>query len=420
MNLLQRILESLRFAWVAIRSNRQRSLLTMMGVGTGIFAITGILTVVNSLESSITSSLASLGNTVFFVHNWPWAENNQDWYKFVNRPKVSYRDYLKLREGLIDVDAVAFSTTAVQQVAQAYGNSASGVEVNGITEELLRIGEWDLREGRTISELEFFRGTPVAIIGTNVAESLFPGRRAMGQYLRVGSKRLLVIGVLSKKGQGLLAFGASDDDKIYVSYKQFLTMYDPDNRSIDRVLIVKAANHEVLPRVEQESIGLIRQARGLSPRAENNFSINKQEALMKQFDKLFGYLRVGGVVISIFSILIGGFSIGNIMYISVKERTNEIGVQKALGATKGFILSQFVVEALTICLLGGLLGIFVVFLVGALAQGALNSVDLALSVQFAPSDLLTGLGLSAMIGLVAGTVPAIMAARLDPVEAIRM
>ena len=214
MNPLQRILESLRFAWHAIWSSKQRSMLTMMGVGTGIFAITGILTMVNSLETSMTSSLASLGNTVFFVHNWPWAENNQDWYKFVNRPKVSYDDYLTVRQGLDGVEAVAFQASARGQTAQAGANSASGIEVDGVTEDMLKIGQWDLQEGRTITGLEFFRGAAVAVIGSNVAKSLYPSQTAVGKFMRVGKKRLLIIGVLNKKGQSLMAFGASDDDKI--------------------------------------------------------------------------------------------------------------------------------------------------------------------------------------------------------------
>lgn len=420
MNLLQRILESLRFAWKAIRSNRQRSLLTMLGVGTGIFAITGILTMVNSLQVSVTAGLESLGNTVYFIHNWPWAQDRDDWYEFFNRPQMSYSDYLALENGLNDAEAIMFQATARGQIVQAGGNSASGVEVNGQTKDAAILGSWELMEGRQISELEFYRGAAVAILGINVAESLFPGTSAVGKYFRVGGKRMLVVGVMERRGQGLIQFGASDDDKVFIPFQKFGGMYALNSRGVDKVIAVKAKEYENLAFVEQESIGLIRSARGLNIRQEDNFSINKQEALMSRFENVFGYLRIGGIVISIFSVLIGGFSIGNIMYISVRERTNEIGVQKALGSAKGFILSQFLTEALMLCLLGGMIGIGFVFLIGLMVQAVLGTMDLALDVSFSVGDLLTGMGVAAFIGLVAGTVPAFMAARLDPVEAIRM
>lgn len=420
MTVLQRIFESLRFAWKAIRSNRQRSLLTMLGVGTGIFAITGILTMVNSLQVSVTAGLESLGNTVFFVHNWPWAEETEDWYQFFNRPRMSYGDFLALENGLNGVEGIMFQATARGQMVQANGNSATGVEVNGQTEGASVLGAWALQAGRPITQLEYYRGASVAVLGINVAESLFPGSSAVGQYFRVGGKRMLVVGVMERRGQGLVQFGASDDDKVFIPFQKFGSMYALNSRGIDKVIAVKAKEYDNLEFVEQETIGLIRSARGLSIRQDNTFSINKQEALMSRFEDVFRYLRIGGIVISIFSVLIGGFSIGNIMYISVRERTNEIGVQKALGSARGFILSQFLTEALMLCIMGGMIGIAFVGLIGVLVQAVLGTLDLALEVSFSIADLLTGMAVAAFIGLVAGTIPALMASKLDPVEAIRM
>lgn len=231
---------------------------------------------------------------------------------------------------------------------------------------------------------------------------------------------MLVVGVMERRGQGLVQFGASDDDKVFIPFQKFGSMYALNSRGIDKVIAVKAKEYDNLEFVEQETIGLIRSARGLSIRQDNTFSINKQEALMSRFEDVFRYLRIGGIVISIFSVLIGGFSIGNIMYISVRERTNEIGVQKALGSARGFILSQFLTEALMLCIMGGMIGIAFVGLIGVLVQAVLGTLDLALEVSFSIADLLTGMAVAAFIGLVAGTIPALMASKLDPVEAIRM
>ncbi|MEO1588005.1 MAG: FtsX-like permease family protein, partial [Bacteroidota bacterium] len=180
-----------------------------------------------------------------------------------------------------------------------------------------------------------------------------------------------------------------------------------------------ASNYELLGQVESDIIGIMRAARGLKPKIENNFAINKQEALMSRLESVFGYLETGGWVISIFSILIGGFSIGNIMYISVKERTNEIGVQKALGSSQAFVMYQFLTESLLLCFIGGLVGILMVVLMGVTAEAVLQAANVPLEVTFAPSDILIGVGVSLLIGLLAGIIPASLAAKLDPVVAIR-
>ncbi|MCB0845112.1 MAG: FtsX-like permease family protein, partial [Bacteroidetes bacterium] len=227
------------------------------------------------------------------------------------------------------------------------------------------------------------------------------------------------IGVGKKQGANMMFGAASEDDKIYIPYRVFAKIYSLTSRSSEKIIMIKASSHENLPFVENEIEGIMRASRGLRPQVENNFAINKQEALMNQFDKFFGYLEKGGWAISIFSILIGGFSIGNIMYISVKERTKEIGIQKALGATRSFILFQFISEAIMVCLMGGLIGLFLVFLLGLGVDAVLAQFSLPMSVSFAFSDLMVGVGLSAFIGLVSGVIPAGIAASLDPVEAIR-
>ncbi|MDX2285824.1 MAG: ABC transporter permease [Bacteroidia bacterium] len=420
MNLRQLVFEGTAIAVKAIRSNRLRSFLTMLGVATGIFAVVSILTMVNSMQRSVTNNLSKLGNTTMFVHHWPWAERNQEWYKFVNRPRVSYRDYQKLKQNLRNVQGVMFEATATNQTIKADGGrSLTNIAMTGVTHDLSAVLAPEFSQGRYFSELESHLGSGVCIVGDNIAKNLFPEGQPVGKRITVRGKRLQIIGVLKRKGPGFFPGESSDDDRVYVPYSIFVRMLNTERRSVERLITVKASSYEMMPMVENEVIGLIRAARGLKPTAENNFAINKQEALMNNVASIFGYLSTGGWVISIFSLLIGAFSIGNIMYISVRERTNEIGVQKALGATRGFILYQFITEAVLICLIGGLIGLGIVLGIGSLIELALSASGMPFHVYFDPGIMLAGISISVATGLLAGFAPALMAASVDPVVAIR-
>ena len=359
-----------------------------------------------------------MGNTTIFVHHIPWADGGQNWYKFANRPQVSYRDFRMLQENLTQVRGVALLATASRQTLRSEGRSISSVDVVGATHHLDKVTDQQFQAGRYFSPIESHLGNAVCLIGHNISENLFPDSNPIGQYLRIRGKRFLVIGVREKMGNDLFG-NKSEDDKVTIPYVCMDQMFNLSNRSIQRMIMIKAEDHDQLPYVESEITGILRRARGLRPQVEDNFAINKQEALMSKMEEFFGYLDIGGWVISIFSILIGGFSIGNIMYISVRERTSEIGVQKALGADRGFILYQFISESVMICLLGGILGLFFVFCLGLVMQVLLNIIQIPLSVSFALSDIGVGLALAASIGLISGFVPALIAARLDPVLAIQ-
>ncbi len=410
--------EGLLLATGALRANRSRSLLTMFGMATGIFAITAILTMINSLELYITSSLSELGNTTIFVHNFPWRDNSGDWYKFINRPKVSYRDYQHLDLGLDHIAGVSFQASVNGQTVKYGGKSMSGINLSGMTEQAPRVIAPKMSEGRFLSDLEFDRARTVCVIGSQVATELFGDTDPLGKYLLISGKQLLVIGVLQREGSKMFS-GPSGDYRVMVPYKLLANMFDINSNRVEKVITIRAIDYESVPLVESQTIGIMRVSRGLKPSQEDNFAINKQESLMAQFDVVFGALRSGGWLISIFSILIGGFSIGNIMYIAVKERTNEIGVQKALGSTQRFILYQFLAEAVVVCVMGGLMGMGLVVLFGELAQLALKASGLDFRVVYSLFDLSIGLGLSIFIGLVAGVIPSTLAARMDPVEAIR-
>ena len=328
MNVFQFIIEGIKIALEAIRTSKLRAFLTMLGVATGIFAITSILTMVNSLERSITDNLSSLGNTTLFVHHWPWKDNSQDWYKYFNRPQVSYQDFQRLKQKLDGVSGVSFQATFSGQVVKAGGQSVEQTTVNGVTYDMAAISSLEFEEGRYFSEVEDQVGSSVCLLGYNIAEGLFPGKPALGDYVRLRGKRLRVVGIIKK--QGGLPFGPSSiDDQVFVPYRVAASMYNLTRRSVDKVITVKALSYDNLDYVENEIIGIVRTSRGLKPNQENNFAINKQESLMEMIGAFFAVLKGGGYIISFFSILIGAFAIGLTINFSGREPPNGIGIQRA-------------------------------------------------------------------------------------------
>jgi len=399
----------------AILANKTRSILTMIGVATGIFAITSILTMVNSMKTYVSDNLSELGSTSLMVYNWPFVTKG-DWRKYLNRPKVTYREYERLREGLDYVEGVSYKVSSRAGSASADGQSISNVQVQGITPDEAVIFNFEFENGRFFSDLEFRYGSSVCIVGYTVAENLFPYKEATGNYIRVGKKQLKVVGVLEKTGETI--FGETDDE-IYVPYRVAPRLFDLNQRFVDKQIWIKVSDPAYVEYTESEITGIVRATRGLRPKEENNFSINKAEQIMNEVDNILSYLTTGGWIISIFSIMIGGFSIGMIMYISVRERTREIGIQKALGATRGFVLYQFLSESIIICILGGVIGLIGVGGATLVANYLIEQTETSFRISISLGNILTAMGLATLIGLVSGFVPSLIASILDPVKAIR-
>ena len=412
------ITEAFRIAFHAIKSHRLRTFLTMLGISIGIYAITVISTLVYSMQMSLTSSLSALGNTVLYVHNWPWKDNSEDWFKYFNRPKVSYQDYLKLKGGLQNVVGVSFEATKNNTTIKNGANAVDNVRMVGVTYDYQLISDLKYDLGRYFTPVEVTSGRNVCILGYGVTKILFSGLNPIGRFVTHRGKRFTVIGVLEKEGSADI-FGQSKDEMILIPFPVMSQLYNLNGRGTDKVISIKSVSYDKVPEVESEVIGLMRAGRGLKPNAEDNFSVNKQEALMEQLNAIFNALNTGGVFISLLSLLVGGFGIANILFVSVKERTAEIGIQKALGATQKFILLQFLLEALLLCLLGGLLGIMLLYFTVWGATFLMHHLGVNLTIYVAIKDLLIGIGLSLVIGLVSGILPSYQAARMDPVEAIR-
>lgn len=389
----------------------------MLGVAIGIFAITIIFTLVNSLDYSMSQSISSLGNTMVLVYHIPWSNDIVNWQKYYQRPHVTYDEYLALKQELRYVDGVAYEAR-IRGITVRHGESAlEYVQLRAISEDYMWMNALEVESGRPLTELETEAGRPACVIGKEIALKLFPNEQAVGKWVRIRGKKLKVVGVLAKSGANM--FGANPDEMVYLPYGFAARIFNMHGNAIDPYLAVRVSSLARMDAVESEITGIMRKERGLRPSAENDFEINRPEMLINLFSDATNYLRIGGLVISFFSVIVGGFGIGNIMYTTVKERTFEIGLQKALGAKRGFILFQFLSESVLLCLLGGLLGLLLNFGVTQLIQFALQQMETEFSIVVSLNDILIGLAMSGTIGLVSGFIPSLAAARMDPVESMR-
>ena len=404
--------ESFRFAWMALVANPLRTFLSLLGITIGIFAIIAVYAIVDSLERNIRQSVDSLGSDVVYVQKWPWGGGGGEyaWWKYFQRHEVGMNDFKRLSAR--DPRAAASLTFIVgSRETLKFGNSAvENVEVNGVTFSYGSLNALNIEDGRYFSENEMASGRNVCILGAEVTQGLFPGGRAVGQSIQTVGRRFTVIGILPKEGANLI--GQSHDTKMLIPATLFISLKGDEMGGS----AIQAKVREGFTTLElKEDLRMhMRAIRRLKPLAEDDFTLNESSVFSQGLDTMFGAIGMAGTVIGGFSILVGGFGIANIMFVSVRERTGQIGVQKALGATRSFILTQFLIESTLLSIVGGVAGLI---LVGLLMWGGtvMTGFDLSMSLQ----NVFTGILLSAAIGLLSGLAPAFMAAKLDPVEAIR-
>jgi putative ABC transport system permease protein len=414
---LRLTLESFRFAWDALKSNLLRTVLSLLGVTVGIFAIIAVFAVVDSLESSVRRSMDFVGDKVIYVAKWPWTFGpDYPWWKYFNRPVPTPREFQQLQRQLgPNHRGVAIFAASGGNTLKTGSNSVSDCAVQGVSFDYRVVSNVPVVDGRYFTTQEMDAARPVAILGATIAENLFPQGNPVGRQFKAKGLNFTVIGVMEKEGKKLLDT-PSNDTNCLIPFNAFTKLFGLSSTGMggpSASLAVKGRDDDPgLLDLEYEMRGVMRNIRGLKPREEDNFALNRPEMFASAIGKLFGIIGIAGAVIGSFAMLVGGFGIANIMFVSVRERTNIIGIQKSLGAKNFFILFQFLFEAIFLCLIGGGAGIFLVWLITLVPQ---DSLPLFLSAGNIALGLLTSIG----IGVVAGIVPAVMAANLDPVIAIR-
>ncbi|MBL4710411.1 MAG: ABC transporter permease [Flavobacteriales bacterium] len=409
---LRLLKESLLFAIDSLVVNKLRTTLSLLGITIGIFSMVSVFTMVDSLENNIRSSISSLGNNVIYVSKMPWDfDPNQPWWDYIRRPHPNLNEFKRLSKKTQNASAVAM-VLGGNVTIKYKNNSMSNIEGNGVTNEYNQIWDLLIEKGRYITELESNNGRPVGVIGADIAKNLFGNDNPIGKKIKIKGRKLEVIGVLEKQGESMM--GNSNDRKIFMPLQFSRNFFNMRSRSSGAVIMVKSKEGVPLEALTDELTGLMRSLRKLKPKVKNNFALNELSMISQGFDQIFGVINIAGFVIGIFSILVGGFSIANIMFVSVKERTSMIGIQKSLGAKNFFILFQFLFESIFLCLIGGAVGLFLIFIMTLIMT---HAADFPVSLGI--NNIMLGLGLSASIGIISGIIPSFRASRLDPVEAIR-
>jgi putative ABC transport system permease protein len=405
--------ESFLFAYDALRQNKLRTMLSLLGVTIGIFTIIAVFSAVDTLRNNLHASVEKLGNNSVYIGKWPWMGSNDfPWWKYMQRPVPKFRDLDQLRKRLVDVDGISYEIAFDSRTIKYQSHTVSGGQLNAVSQDHYKVWNFDLSEGRYFTDMESNGGEPVAVIGNDIATGLFPGATAVGKQIKVMSRYVTIVGVFSKEGNDM--FGNSDDKNVLLPINFVKNIIDVQSDNYQPQIVVRGKKNVSYEQIHSELEQAMRAIRRLRPDEADNFELNSSTVISNGLDSLFNVMDVVGAIIGGFSILVGGFSIANIMFVSVKERTNIIGIQKSLGAKNYFILLQFLIESIVLCLMGGIIGLGMVFL-GTVVVEAVAHIKIVLDT----SNIIWGIGISVSIGLISGIVPAYFASRLDPVEAIR-
>ena len=412
IKLLTILWNSFSMALQELKVNKLRTFLSLFGITIGIFCIIGVLATVDSLEKKIQSDLKSFGNNTIYIDKWEYSGGNEyPWWKYYKRPAPKYDEmkFLKEKSQLASNICLFVSANANLSYEETI---LTNVNIYGITEEFSNIQDVGIVYGRYINESEFIRGTPTVVIGYKNAESLFGNpERAVDKEVTFNGKKVIIVGVIQKQGQSMVG-GFDYDQCLLTTYRYFASVYVPKNSN--PFIMVQAKQNVSSVELVDELRGEMRQLRHISPNQEENFSLNDVNELGAQVSGFFGSVNLGGWAIAGLSLIVGAFGVANIMFVTVRERTSQIGLKKAIGAKSRTILTEFLLESAFLCILGGLMGLFLVWIL----TKVLGTV-MPFPIFIAPNIIFLAMSICIILGILSGIIPAAIAAKMDPVVAIR-
>jgi len=411
---LEIIGSSFKMALQELWKNKLRTFLSLFGVTIGIFCIIGVLATVNSLEQNIQNEVKALGTNTIYVDKWDYTTSggpDYPWWKYVNRPVPKYQDLEEIKVRTPSARYAAFKISVTDNIEYA-NNVLSGVNYYGITEEFNIIQPFEIQYGRFISDAEFDRGSPVIVLGDEIAEKLFgTPERAVGKTVTCRGKKAIVSGVIKKQGKTMIG-GWNFDQSLVLSYKFARNLMD--EKKADPLIMVQGGENISSKALKDELRPTMRALHKLLPTKEDDFALNDVNDFSAAISQAFVSLNIGGWAIAALSLIVGMFGVANIMFVSVRERTNQIGLKKAVGAKRRVILTEFLLESAFLCIIGGLIGLILVFLLTVILTKAL-----AFPVYISTGNMILAVIICIIVGIIAGFIPASQAARMDPVVAIR-
>jgi putative ABC transport system permease protein len=406
---------SFKMALQELRVNKLRTFLSLFGITIGIFCIIGVLATIDSLQTKIKSDLSSFGNNTIYIDKWSYGggggEGDYPWWKYMKRPSMKVSEMETIQKKSYLASNIAFFVSSTQSFTYEE-NILKGINMYGITNDFNKIQVFNIGYGRYFKDTDFERGVPLGVIGYEVASELFgKPEKALGKIVSYRGRRLAVIGIIEKQGSSMIG-GFDYDKSCIVTYNYFASVFNPDNSS--PYIMVQAKPGIPSKALQDELNGVMRQLRKLSPTQEDNFTCNDVAQFKDQIESVFGSINSGGWAIAGLSLIVGAFGVANIMFVTVRERTSQIGLKKAIGARSSTILYEFLLESAFLCIIGGLVGLFLVWIL-ALSLSAV----LPFAITIAPSIIVLALSICIILGVIAGIIPASIAAKMNPVDAIR-